>query len=133
MYHDYRNMPISLTFDTLHHQPEKRTLHYASWSVLLRYTGAPHHWTQWRCMKNTVYHGSYDIYAGLPRWPLKMGPICCPETSVYNYHNTPRNIWEERRSRKLVHVISLIQSVELRSKELNLMQCVTEWLQCVLT
>jgi hypothetical protein len=27
-----------------------------------------------------------------------MGPIRCPETSVKNYHTTPRNIPEERRS-----------------------------------
>jgi hypothetical protein len=27
-----------------------------------------------------------------------MGPIRCPETSVNNYHTTPRNIPEERRS-----------------------------------
>jgi hypothetical protein len=31
-------------------------------------------------------------------WPVKMGPIRCPETSVNNYHTTPRNISEERRS-----------------------------------
>jgi hypothetical protein len=30
--------------------------------------------------------------------PLKMGPIRCPETSVNNYHTTPGNIPEERRS-----------------------------------
>jgi hypothetical protein len=24
--------------------------------------------------------------------PLKMGPICCPETSVKNHHTTPHNI-----------------------------------------
>jgi hypothetical protein len=27
-----------------------------------------------------------------------MGPICCPETSVSNYHTTPRNTPEQRRS-----------------------------------
>jgi hypothetical protein len=27
---------------------------------------------------------------------VKMGPIRCPETSVNNYHTTPRNIPEER-------------------------------------
>jgi hypothetical protein len=32
-----------------------------------------------------------------PRRPLKMGPIRCPETSVNNYHMTPRNIPEDRR------------------------------------
>jgi hypothetical protein len=31
-------------------------------------------------------------------WPLKMGPIRCPETSVNNYHTTLRNITEERWS-----------------------------------
>jgi hypothetical protein len=31
-------------------------------------------------------------------WLLKMGPICCPETSVQNYQSTLRNIPEERRS-----------------------------------
>jgi hypothetical protein len=29
---------------------------------------------------------------------LNMGPIRCPETSVNNYHATPRNIPEERGS-----------------------------------
>jgi hypothetical protein len=31
-------------------------------------------------------------------WPVKMGPIRCPETSVNSYHTTPCNIPEERRS-----------------------------------
>jgi hypothetical protein len=31
-------------------------------------------------------------------WPLKMGPICCPEKSLKNYHTTPCNIPEECRS-----------------------------------
>jgi hypothetical protein len=31
-------------------------------------------------------------------WPVKMGPILCPETLVSNYHMTPRNIPEERRT-----------------------------------
>jgi hypothetical protein len=30
--------------------------------------------------------------------PLRMGQICCPETSVNNYHTTLRNASEERRS-----------------------------------
>jgi hypothetical protein len=34
-------------------------------------------------------------------WPLKMGTICCPETSVRNYHHTLRNFPEERRSHLL--------------------------------
>ena len=31
-------------------------------------------------------------------WPLKMGPIGCPETSVMNYHYSLRNSPEERGS-----------------------------------
>jgi hypothetical protein len=34
--------------------------------------------------------------SGLDSQLLKMGPIRCPETSVNNYHTTPRNIPEER-------------------------------------
>jgi hypothetical protein len=34
-------------------------------------------------------------------WPLKMGRIGCPETSVMSYHNTLCNIREERRSHLL--------------------------------
>jgi hypothetical protein len=30
--------------------------------------------------------------------PVKMGPICCPETLVSNYHTTSCNIKEERKS-----------------------------------
>jgi hypothetical protein len=41
----------------------------------------------------------------LELWPLKMGPIRCPETSVNNYHTTPRNIPEE--SRTLVYWLDL--------------------------
>jgi hypothetical protein len=33
-------------------------------------------------------------------WPLKMGPIPCPETSVKYYHMMLRNIPEERRSQQ---------------------------------
>jgi hypothetical protein len=31
---------------------------------------------------------------------VQMGPIRCPETSVNNYHTTPLNIPEERRSQQ---------------------------------
>ena len=34
-------------------------------------------------------------------WPLKKGPIVCPETSVGNYHYTLCNISEERRCQVL--------------------------------
>ena len=33
-------------------------------------------------------------------WPLKMGPIGCPETSAQNYHSTPRNNPEAHRSHR---------------------------------
>jgi hypothetical protein len=29
-------------------------------------------------------------------WPLKMGPILCPETALKNYHSTLRNTPAER-------------------------------------
>ena len=35
-------------------------------------------------------------------WTLKMAGISCPKTSVWNYHSTPRNIPEERRSQNWV-------------------------------
>jgi hypothetical protein len=42
-------------------------------------------------------HGS-RVWVGKDSWPVKMGPIHCPETSVNNYFTTPHNIPEERRS-----------------------------------
>jgi hypothetical protein len=44
-------------------------------------------------------------------WPLKMGPMCCPETSVQNYNFMLRNIPEERRSG--IRVFSLSTSMSL--------------------
>ena len=38
------------------------------------------------------------VTAVFDSWPLKTGPIGCPETSVRNYHNTLRNSPEERSS-----------------------------------
>jgi hypothetical protein len=37
----------------------------------------------------------------LDSWPLKMGPIRCPEMSVRNYHYSPRNNTDERSSHSL--------------------------------
>jgi hypothetical protein len=34
----------------------------------------------------------------LTAWPLWIGPICCPETSVTNRHSTLREVPKERRS-----------------------------------
>jgi hypothetical protein len=39
-------------------------------------------------------------------WPLKVGLIRCPETSVNNYHTTPRNFPEQRRSHLYAFVTS---------------------------
>jgi hypothetical protein len=36
-----------------------------------------------------------------------MGPIRCPETSVNNYHTTPRNVPEERSSNETSLLMSL--------------------------
>jgi hypothetical protein len=42
-------------------------------------------------------------------WPLNMGPILCPETSVNNYHTAPRNIPEERRYHVwMFHTLSFV-------------------------
>jgi hypothetical protein len=38
------------------------------------------------------------FFSSWTSWPLKMGPIHCPETSVKDYHSTLCNIPEERRS-----------------------------------
>jgi hypothetical protein len=40
----------------------------------------------------------YRIFSFSDCWPLKIGPIRCPETTVNHYHTTPRNIPQERRS-----------------------------------
>ena len=47
-------------------------------------------------MYGSHFHGS-RVFPTRTR-PVKMGPIRCHETSVKNYHTTPRNIPEERRS-----------------------------------
>jgi hypothetical protein len=44
-------------------------------------------------------HGVYFTPEGRS-WPLKMGPIRCPETSVKNYHSTLCYTPEERRSQR---------------------------------
>jgi hypothetical protein len=40
---------------------------------------------------------------------LEMGPTRCPETSVKNYHTTPPNIAEERRSQNMnrLHILAV--------------------------
>jgi hypothetical protein len=47
------------------------------------------------------YSRGKNGFSSWTSWPLKTGPIGCPETSVQNYHSTLRNIPEERRSQVL--------------------------------
>jgi hypothetical protein len=57
-------------------------------------------------MYRSHFHGSRvrvgkhigPIFTGQESWPVKVGPIRCLETSVNNYHTTPRNIPEDRRA-----------------------------------
>ena len=58
------------------------------------------------------------VYRG-ESWPLKMGPIRCPETSVNSYHTMPRNIPEERRS-QFVNLSSSCKMSRYRVRELRL-------------
>jgi len=48
--------------------------------------------------------------------PLRTGPIGCPETSVRNYHYSPRNNQEERDSNCSVCKIQSLQYVRKLSK-----------------
>jgi hypothetical protein len=45
-------------------------------------------------------------------WPLKMGPIGCPETSVTNYKSTLRNMPKERRPHGTWHSFRVGNVVE---------------------
>jgi hypothetical protein len=47
-------------------------------------------------------------------WPVQMGPIRCPETSVNNYQTTPRNTPEDRRFHKLLLFLLLLLCLLLR-------------------
>jgi hypothetical protein len=51
-----------------------------------------------RTFQNIRYRLLAFFLAYLDSWPVKMGPIRCPETSVNSYHTTSRNIPEESRS-----------------------------------
>jgi hypothetical protein len=45
----------------------------------------------------TMYRSSSSELSYSDSWPVRMGPVRCPETSVNNYHTTPRNTPEDRR------------------------------------
>ena len=56
----------------------------------------------YHCRQFSLYEpriGDTGIF--LDSWPLKIGPIGCPETSVWNYHYSLRNNPEERSSHLL--------------------------------
>lgn len=46
----------------------------------------------------TQSHHHYDCQSSCTAWPLKRGPICCLETSVWNYYSAVCKISEQRRS-----------------------------------
>jgi hypothetical protein len=48
----------------------------------------------WFSQHNFKNQNNYISYSD--SWPVRMGPIRCPETSVNNYHTTPRNTLEDR-------------------------------------
>jgi hypothetical protein len=52
-------------------------------------------------------------------WSLKMGPICCPETSVTNYHST----LQHPRRGKILHVL-FISVVLYCSAEMFCLWCI---------
>jgi hypothetical protein len=45
---------------------------------------------------------------------MKMGPTRCPETSVNNYHMTPRNIPEDRRSQQGLRPLQVLLNTVLK-------------------
>ena len=51
----------------------------------------------YRCCGTTYWPNLQRSRSPWASWPLKMGPIGCPETSVRNYHYMLYNIPEERR------------------------------------
>jgi hypothetical protein len=69
---------------------------------MLVWTRSALFWDIMRCHVVIVYQYFGTMYqshlqGSWTSWPLKMGPIRCPETLVNNYHMTPYNIPEERR------------------------------------
>jgi hypothetical protein len=59
------------------------------------------------------------LQGSLDSWPLKMGPIRYAETSVNNYHTTPRNIPEDCSSYQ--HRGGRLKS---GTRDISLLQCV---------
>jgi hypothetical protein len=51
--------------------------------------------------------------SSLTSWPLKIGPIGCPETAVQYYHSTLCNIAQERRSHFIFGMMTLMATDKL--------------------
>jgi hypothetical protein len=66
-------------------------------------------------LRSVVWLRIYVTVAGFvsfsDSWPLKIGPIRCPETSLNNYHTMTRNIPEERRSHQ--HGVGSLKSTKI--------------------
>jgi hypothetical protein len=62
----------------------------------------------------TTYRSSWTS------WPLKVGPICCPETSVKGYYSTLNNIPEEGRSQGQSSLTFYSLAVTLRTSRFNI-------------
>jgi hypothetical protein len=60
-------------------------------------------------------------------WPLKIGPIHCPETSVNIYHTTPRNIPEERKSQSRECLVSQQKSSDRINYGLAWLEVTSPW------
>jgi hypothetical protein len=56
----------------------------------------------WRLSKSKQF--SRQTCGSWTAWPLEMGPICCPETSVTSNHPTPPNVPEEAKRQNLFHL-----------------------------
>jgi hypothetical protein len=69
-------------------KPVARKLVSSYWLVVTSHVSPPRCADQFPC---------YRLSFLLESWPVKVGPIRCPETSVNNYHTTPCNYPEDRR------------------------------------
>ena len=88
-----RNSPQSVDFERLTKPRTPKYWKYAVfWGIMLRRVVIVYR------RFGTTYRSHIQGSTSWTSWPLKMGPIRRPETSVKDYHSTLRNIPEERRS-----------------------------------
>jgi hypothetical protein len=64
-------------------------------STVVFWVMTPCNFIEW-LFRNIGIHLWNDKLSYLESWPVKMGPIRCPETSANNYHTTPCNYPEDR-------------------------------------